>query len=405
VTGAPNWIESAHHQHWLRGQTETLLEFYRRHAMDRDGGGFWWLGERGEPRPEQGKPLWLTARLTHGFALGSLLGRPGSAALVEHGLAALRSGPFRDQAHGGWFWSIGASADATKQAYGHAFVLLAASTATLAGFDGRGVLDDALQLLLDRFWDEEAGMFVETWDRSFERLDPYRGQNANMHLVEALLAAAEATADTALVSRAERIAARLIREVTAARQWRLPEHFDADWRVDPRYNEDDPEHPFRPFGSSIGHELEWARLLLQLDAASARPQPWRLDAARSLFARAIADGWDAQRTGFAYSTDADGRILNPDRYHWVTCEAIGAAVALHRATGDPRYAAWYRTFWEHAVEFVIDPAGTGWRHQLDEHNRPRGGVWSGRPDLYHALQATLYARVPSGGSIAAGLLG
>lgn len=401
----PNWIDSSHHHDWLRDQTDTLLDFYRRNATDRDGGGFWWLDERGAPTTEQGKPLWLTARLTHGFALGSLLGRPGYAPLVEHGLAALRSGPFRDREHSGWFWSIGASADATKQAYGHAFVLLAASTVTFAGFEADALLDDALQLLLDRFWDEEAGMFVDTWDRGFVALDPYRGQNANMHLVEALLAAAEAKKDPSLVTTAERIADRLIREVAAARQWRLPEHFDADWRVDPRYNEDDPEHPFRPFGSSIGHELEWARLLLQLDAASARSQPWRLDAARSLFDRAITDGWDAEHTGFAYSTDADGRILNRDRYHWVICEAIGAAVALHRATGDARYAQWYRTFWEYAVEFLIDPAGNGWRHQLDERNLPRGGVWSGRPDLYHALQATLYARVPTGGSIAAGLLG
>ena len=58
----------------------------------------------------------------HCFALGSLLGHPGCTALVRHGLDGLRR-VFHDPGHGGWFWT---TADPRKQAYGHAFVLLAA---------------------------------------------------------------------------------------------------------------------------------------------------------------------------------------------------------------------------------------------------------------------------------------
>ena len=36
-------------------------------------------------------------------------------------------------------------------------------------------------------------MVVEEWDEAFTTLDAYRGVNANMHTVEALLAAADAT--------------------------------------------------------------------------------------------------------------------------------------------------------------------------------------------------------------------
>ncbi|WP_344931743.1 AGE family epimerase/isomerase [Saccharopolyspora gregorii] len=34
-----------------------------------------------------------------------------------------------------------------------------------------------------------------------------------------------------------------------------------------------------------------------------------------------------------------------------------------------------------------------WRHELDEHNRPAATVWEGKPDLYHAYQATLLPRL------------
>ena len=38
-------------------------------------------------------------------------------------------------------------------------------------------------------------MVVEQWDETFSTLDDYRGVNANMHTVEAFLAAADALGD------------------------------------------------------------------------------------------------------------------------------------------------------------------------------------------------------------------
>src|SRR5215212_351106 len=73
--------------------------------------------------------------MTHVFALAALRGRPGAGPLVDRGLAAL-TGPFRDAEHGGWFSSLtsdGAPAATGKSAYDHAFVVLAAASATAAG--------------------------------------------------------------------------------------------------------------------------------------------------------------------------------------------------------------------------------------------------------------------------------
>ena len=35
-----------------------------------------------------------------------------------------------------------------------------------------------------------------------------------------------------------------------------------------------------------------------------------------------------------------------------------------------------------------------WRHELDPNNRPSGVTWNGKPDTYHAFQATLFPRLP-----------
>ena len=53
---------------------------------------------------------------------------------------------------------------------------------------------------------------------------PYRGANANMHMVEAYLAAADAGADPVWRQRALRITERIVHRVARGAGWLLPEH-------------------------------------------------------------------------------------------------------------------------------------------------------------------------------------
>ena len=158
--------------------------------------------------------------MVHSYSLGVLLGRPGSRLLVEHGLAALR-GMFHDHEYGGWFWRAypDRAADSRKQTYGHAFVLLAASSAKQAGFPVDDLLSEALDVITSRFADTDSDLFVEGFDRSFQIGEEYRGQNPNMHLVEAFMAAAEATRQPALLEPAVRIAERLINRFARNAGW------------------------------------------------------------------------------------------------------------------------------------------------------------------------------------------
>lgn len=354
----------------LARETERLLAFAERSRHP--AGGFAWLRVDGSPDLERPRELWITARMTHVFALGALLGRPGAEALVRHGLRSLRE-DFRDPVHGGWLAQVGGATD--KRAYEHVFVVLAAATAGDAE-----LLAEALDVLETRFWDERAGALVDVWNRDWTALEPYRGANANMHGVEAMLA----TEEPLWRERAARIVQRLVVDNDP----RVVEHFDAGWRPLPGYNRDDPAHRFRPFGATVGHWFEWARLAYTLDAARFAAH------ARRLFAAGAREGWDG--SGFVYTVDWDGRPVVRDRLHWVLCEAIGAAAVLGE---DALQAAW----WDVAERCFVDRDGGSWWHQLDPSNRPAFTVWDGKPDIYHALQATLLPRVPLAPSLAAAL--
>jgi mannose/cellobiose epimerase-like protein (N-acyl-D-glucosamine 2-epimerase family) len=396
------WRDLPSHRLWLARETTRLLEFARGSRVER---GFGWLDDHGVPDPSRPAQLWITGRMTHIFALGDLLGHPGCGPLADHGLRAIRD-VFEDRDCGGWFGEDPAgtsSPAAAKEAYAHSFVLLAAASGAIAGREpANGLLDEAMAVLTRRFWSEGEGAVLEGWDRRWEQTEAYRGANANMHMVEAFLAAGDATGDPAWFDRALQIAERLIHGVASTHDWRVVEHFDEEWRPLPDYNVDQPRHPFRPFGITPGHGLEWSRLLLQVQASLSAPPDWLLDAARGLFARAAAEGWQANG-GFVYTTDHEGRPVVSDRLHWVVTEAIGAAAALHAVTGEVEYEQWYRTLWDFAELHLIDREHGSWHAELDEALQPSQQTWKGKPDVYHSLQATLIPRIPVRPSLAGAL--
>ncbi|HLT84814.1 MAG TPA: AGE family epimerase/isomerase [Phototrophicaceae bacterium] len=400
---------SPDHRRALRAD---LLRFA---AGSRHEWGFGYLDEHGHVDPARPVELYVTCRMTHVFSLGLLADEPPApggpdrdalAELVAHGLAAL-TGPLRDTEHGGWFAAL--APDGTpatrKEAYGHAFVVLAASSARAAGVAGAQELLEAALAVHERyFWDTDAGLVVEEWDRTWSDLDPYRGVNSNMHTVEAYLAAGDVTGDPTWHHRAARIAGRVV-EWARANDWRIPEHFTRDWAPLLDYNRDVPAHPFRPYGATVGHGLEWARLLLAVDATLGGEAPLGLvDAARRLTARAVADGWHADGApGFVYTTDWSGAPVVRARMHWVAAEAICTSTALHRATGEPAHAEDIARWWAYADEHLIDTRHGSWHHELDAANEPAGTTWPGKPDAYHAYQAALMADVPLAPSFASAL--
>ena len=403
----PSWLRTSAHRAWLFGQAQRLLDFFR--ASVDEQGHFVELDDDGRRLNARGvsavsQNLLTVARSVHSYALGELLGVPGCGLIVDQGLNALWA-DHRDTKAGGYLDTLGPTgpAGSTKSAYGHAFVLLAASSALAAGHDARSLYADVRTVIDEHFWSEQDGAARESFGADWDELEAYRGANANMHLCEAFLAAADVTGDRGLTERASRIQRLLIDGHARQHGWMLPEHYDPAWNPRLGYNHDHLDDPFRPYGVTIGHLLEWSRLLGSTWVATEDHDGWVFDAAGELFHKAVGVGWDNEHGGLSYTVDFDGSPANPDHYWWPVAEGIGASAFLAQLTGDAVYEAWYRRFWDFAGAHLIDHARGGWYPELDPVNRRKVGPWYGKPDLYHALQSCLLPLLPPSPSLAGAL--
>lgn len=377
---------------FMSSQTYELLRFGRKFPAAIGGSG--WLDDNGNIDPSQGVQTWITCRMAHVYSIGVLLGYPGAGRLVDRALDGLRE-VLHDDVYGGWYPQVSSDGvpEEGKICYTHAFVMIGSSSALLAGRPGaRELLDDALDVFDRRFWDDDRGLAVDTWDTGFTRLDPYRGLNANMHTTEAFLAVADATGSERYRGRAGRIVDHVV-DWASHNNWRIPEHFSSDWNPDLEYNADKKADQFKPYGATPGHGIEWARLIVQWALSSGLDVSGRgryIEAAEQLFVRAVADGWNRDGApGLVYTTDWHGEPVVNDRMHWTLAEAMNTSSVLFRVTGKQQYADWYERFCRYTDEFLIDDEKGSWFHQLDRANKVIGTVWPGKSDVYHAFQSTL----------------
>lgn len=397
--GLGNWQTRPYHRAWLMGQATALFDLFQQRAVFA-GGGFIDLDARGKPiKPENPlRPIHGTARMVHCFAIASLLGRPGADDIVDHGMQFLWQ-RHRDEQHGGYLWSVDNDGprDDTKQGYGHAFVLLAAASARVVGHPlADRLLTDVTTLISERFWEERHGAITEEFSRDWVAVPNYRGQNSNMHLTEALMAAFEATGDRSYLDKAESVADLIIRRRAGELGFRVAEHFDADWQLDLDYQ---GSEMFRPSGATPGHWLEWARLILQLWVLGGKTHDWMPDAAAALFRNAVELGWDKERGALFYTLDWQNRPIMRHKLWWPMAEAAGAAAFLNEHQPSSFHEEWYRRIWSTIARHFIDHEHGGWFEELGEDLKPSHKLFVGKADIYHALQACLIPLFPASGSL------
>lgn len=386
-------IDTEENKKWLRQLLDEILEFAKEgQAPD---GSTYYQTDDGKPWLEKNRDTYETCRMAHSYAIAEGLGYDGAKEKIANSVRALKT-VMHDNENGGWY--AGLSSDNKplpgKLCYTHAFVILAATSAMVAGVDGaKELLDDALAVYDKYFWEEENGLSSDNWNTEFTELDTYRGINANMHTVEAFLAVADVAGLEEYRIRSGRMIDHVL-EWAGNNNWRIPEHFTDKWEPELELNKDKPDDGFKPYGATPGHGLEWSRLIIQWALSTFKEDKSKaekyLEAAEKLFCRAVEDAWNSDgQPGIVYTTDWEGKPIVHDRMHWALCEGINTAAVLWKLTGKQKFADYYAEFLEYADEKVIDHVNGSWFHQLDRENNVIGTVWPGKNDIYHAVQATV----------------
>ncbi|HEY9104089.1 AGE family epimerase/isomerase [Chitinimonas sp.] len=348
------------------------LAFYTPRAIDASGGFYHFFKDDGAIYDAHSRHLVSSTRFVFNYAMAyRQFGDPAYLEAARHGVDFLRRA-HHNPVTGGYAWLLdwrdgeAKVLDATNHCYGLAFVVLAYAHALMAGVtEAREWLAETYDLMEQRFWEPQYGLYADEATADWQLL-PYRGQNANMHACEAMLAAFEATGEARYLDRAELLADHITRRQSALANNMMWEHYHADWSVDWEYNKDDKTNIFRPWGYQPGHLTEWAKLLLIL--ARHRPQPWLLPRAEALFRAAVERAWDTVNGGLVYGFAPDDSICDADKYFWVQAESLATAALLGDATGDSYYWNWYDKLWAYSWQHFVDHKHGAWYRILAPDN-------------------------------------
>lgn len=383
---------------FLRRHIADTMAFYHPRAIDPAGGFFHYFKDDGTIYERSHRHLVSSTRFVFNYAMAALEFADDAKLAaeyrdaVQHGLRYLRE-VHRNARTGGYAWTIrdGAPEDRTNHAYGVAFVLLAYSSARKAGIAGAAAwMDETWELLERRFWDAGAGLYRDEADAEWN-FSGYRGQNANMHMCEAMLAAYQASDEVRYLDRALMLAEHITRRQAALADGLVWEHYDTQWRIDWEYHKDDPKHLFRPWGFQPGHQTEWAKLLMILEPLLLernREEHWIVPTARHLFDTAVKHAWDETYGGLCYGFAPGGNVCDDDKYFWVQAESLAAAALLHARTGDAGYAVWHDRLWAYSWQHFVDHEYGAWYRILTRDNRKYSDEKSpaGKVD-YHTMGA------------------
>ena len=374
---------------FLRRHIRDIMDFYHPRCLDPAGGCFHYFKDDGRIYDRRHRHLVSSARFVFDYATAARrFGDRDYLDATRHCLDFLRHA-HRNPDTGGYAWTLrdGKPEDTTNHCYGLAFVMGACASAARAGIaEASAWMAETHELLEHRFWDADAGLYRDEADAAWH-VAPYRGQNANMHMCEAMLAAFDASGERHYLDRALLLADHMTRRQAALTDEHLVwEHYHADWRIDWDYNRDNPRHLFRPWGFQVGHQTEWAKLLMIL--ARHVDADWLLPTARHLFDTAVARGWDEAHGGLVYGLDPAGGFCDDDKYYWVQAESLTAAALLAERSGEDAYWQWYERLWQYAWTHFVDHRYGAWYRILTRDNRKYDDEKSpaGKTD-YHTMGA------------------
>lgn len=363
---------------FLLEHIQHTMRFYHPRAVDPTGGFYHFFKEDRTIYDATTRHLVSSTRFLYTYSMAyQHFGQPEYLQAVHHGVQFLRAA-HRDPGTGGYAWVLkyengkAEILDGTNHCYGLAFVVLAYAYAIQAGVaEAKQYLKEAFDLMEQRFWSEEHSLYADEASPDWSTLFPYRGQNANMHACEAMIAAFETTGEARYLERAALLARNIAVRQAGLAGGLVWEHYRPDWSVDWEYNRNDKTNIFRPWGYQPGHLVEWAKLLMILERHKDRlagDTAWLVPRAEEFFAAAVDKAWDPERGGLYYGFAPDDSICDSDKHFWVQAEAIPAAALLGARTQEKSYWDWYERLWAYCWQNFVDHKYGAWYRILSPDN-------------------------------------
>jgi mannose/cellobiose epimerase-like protein (N-acyl-D-glucosamine 2-epimerase family) len=354
---------------------EHSLPLWAREGWDSSRGGF---VERLDPKgsADQLAPrrVRVQARQIYSYALAAQLGwypqgRDIAMKGLEYMLAKARS-PYGRPGFVHLLDPDGQVLDPLRDAYDHAFVLLALTTAYELSKDAQIRAEmDSLVGFLDSALRSPHGGFIEGIPATLPRR-----QNPQMHLFEAMIAAFDATHDAAFQQRAGEFFALFLANLYDKPKQVLGEYFEADWsRIE-------------PVSVEPGHQAEWVWLLKGFERVTGCPTGrYRAE----LLASALR--YREEATGCLLDEgDAAGNVRRHTRRLWPQTEIAKAWIAQAEA-GDAGAAEQARSALARLERhYLRHPVAGGWYDQFDRDGRSLVATIPAS-SFYHVLCATVEA--------------
>jgi len=383
---------------FLTQHIRDIIGFYQPRAVDPSGGFFQSFYIDGRKFNPEFRQIVSSSRMVINFMLaGKLLQDPKLLDIGRHGLEYIEKVHY-NPAKQSYAFTVRnhKPEDMVEQAYGYAFILAAHAAARAAGVAKDNVeVGRVFDLLERKFWLPDKGAYLDTISAEGVVDNSYRGQNSNMHMCEALIAAYEATKETRYLDRAEVLAETFAAKLAAKGGGFVWEHYDVNFEIDWEYNKNDPTNIYRPWGFQPGHQIEWAKNLLNIYRH--RPKFWMVNRAKELFDGAWDLSWDDCHGGLVYGFGPDRKWCDSEKYFWVQGESIATASLLYQATKDPKYIEKYVCLWQYCWKHWVDHEHGGWlcfkMSRSNERTNDEKAIAGGKCD-YHTLVSCVEALRP-----------
>jgi len=313
---------------------------------------------QGVPLPGVPVRLLVQARQVYSYALAARRGWHAEAKqLTERAFASMVRDFHRSDGRTGWVFSIhrdGTVADARRDLYSHAFVLLAAGSyiQTTGDRSALAVADDTLAYLDADLRAPRGGGYLE----GSPAASAPRRQNPHMHLFEGLLTLWSSSKDRRYLTRAEALFELFTSRFFLPGPGVLCEYFDDELK------------PASGVAGRIvepGHHYEWVWLLRWFQRESGRSVQIYVD---GLYAHADKYGYD--KAGLIVDEALiDGSHHLPSHRIWPVTEALKANI-VEAAAGRERAGARALALANVLLDrfLTLEPAG-GWIDRLDEHGQ------------------------------------